>query len=283
MKPVNNSHMVVAEEAAEDVEVVVVAPEVVAVPASNVEKRVTSQETAPRNSHLVATLEEVVADREEEAVKPDLELVTNVEKKVTTLVTVLRRRKEKEATPVVVEEVAVLSEVKDPELATSVEKKVTTLVTVPLSSLLDTVVAVVVLSVDPNPELVMSAEKKDITFATVPRKKDRAVVATTPASSATPATRWVTCLVTAPKDASPDKEVVTASTATSLVTWPETALKVVILVVAVEVVSVEETDLPARATDVERRDISSPIAPSLTPEVKRTKRSDHLTLSASAT
>ena len=241
MKPVNNSHMVVAEEAAEDVEVVVVAPEVVAVPASNVEKRVTSQETAPRNSHLVATLEEVVADREEEAVKPDPELVTNVEKKVTTLVTV------------------------------------------PLSSLLDTVVAVVVLSVDPNPELVMSAEKKDITFATVPRKKDRAVVATTPASSATPATRWVTCLVTAPKDASPDKEVVTASTATSLVTWPETALKVVILVVAVEVVSVEETDLPARVTDVERRDISSPIAPSLTPEVKRMKRSDRLTLSASAT
>jgi hypothetical protein len=89
--------------------------------------------------------------------------------------------------------------------------------------------------------------------------------------------------VTAPKDASPNKEVVTASTATSLVTWPETALKVLILVAAVEVVSVEATDLPARATDVERRDISSPIALSLTPEVKKTKKFDRLTLSASAT
>jgi len=285
-RPVNNSHTVVAEEAAEDVEVVVVAPEVevvlVAVPASNVEKRVISQEIAPRNSHLVANLEEVVVDREE-VVKPDPELVTNVEKKVTMLVTALRRRKEKETTPVAVEEAAVLSEDKDLELAMSVEKKDITPVTVHLSRLLPTMAVVDVLSVDPNLELVMSAEKKAITFATVLRKKDKdTAVVTTPTSSALPVTRWVTCLVTAPKEASPNKEVVTASTATSLVTWPETALKVVIPVAAVvEVVSVEAveaTDLPAHATDAERRDISSPIAPSLTPEVKKTKKFDRLTL-----
>jgi hypothetical protein len=186
-RSVNNSNTVVAEEAAEDVEVVVVAPEVVAVPASNVEKRVISQEIAPRNSHLVAYLEEVVVAREE-VLRPDPELVTNVEKKVTMLVTALRRRKEKEATPVAVEEAAVLSEVKDLELAMSVEKKDITSVTVHLSRLLSTMAVVGVLSVDPNLELVMSAEKKDISFATVLRKKDTAVV-TTPASSALPATR----------------------------------------------------------------------------------------------
>lgn len=275
-KSVNNSHLVVAEEAAVDVEVVVVV-----VPASNVEKRVISQEIAPKSSHLAASLEEVVVDREE-VVKPEPELVTNVEKKVTTLVPALRRRKEKEPTHVVVKEAAVLSEDKDLELATSVEKKDITSVTVHLNKLPNIMAVEDVLSVDPNPELVMSAEKKDITFATVLRKKD-IMVGTTPASSATPVTSWVICLVTAPNDVRPNKEVENASTAISLVTWPETALQVVILLVALEVVSAEATDLPARATDVKRRDISSPIAPSLTPEVKRTKRFDRLTLSASAT
>merc|ERR1711957_873679 len=103
-----------------------------------------------------------------------------------------------------------------------------------------------------------------------------------PRSGATLATRWATCLVTAPRAASPNREVaaVIASTATNPDISPETALKVTLP--AVPEVAVEATvdpDIPVLATDVDKRVTSSLTALSPIPEANpkartRTKRSD---------
>lgn len=250
-------HTVVVEEAAVDVEVAVEALEVAVALASNVEKRVTFQETALPSNLLDTAEEDVVAVV---AVAKDPVLVTSVDRRDITPVTALQ-------SPLVVTEVDVHSVDRDPELATSVEKRDIMPVTAPRNR-----DPVVVLSVDPNPVLVTSAEKRDISSETAPRRRDPVVQ---DRSNATPATRWDTCLVTAPRDASPDKEVVTASTANSPDIWLETALKVTLVAVEVVSVVVVVTDPPVPVTDADKKVTLSLTALSPIPEARRrTKRSD---------
>ena len=216
-------HMVVVEEAAVDVEVAVEALEVAVALASNVEKRVTFQETA-LPSNLLDTAEEDV--------------------------------------------VAVVAVAKDPVLVTSADRRDITPVIALQSPLVGTEVDVH--SVDRDLELATSVEKRDISSETAPRRRDPVVQ---DRSNATPATRWDICLVTALRDASPDKEVATALTANSPDIWLETALKVTL--VAVEVVSVVVTDPPVPVTDADKKVTLSLTALSPIPEARRrTKRSD---------
>lgn len=254
----------VVEAAAVDVEVTVEAEEevVLVAPASNAEKRDTSQETAPRSKEVV---------REVAVLSVDLDpaLATSADRKVTTPVTAPPRRE------VTATEVVVLSVDRDPVLATSAEKRVTTPVTAPRNR-----EVLAVLSVDPDPALATSAEKRDISSETAPRRREEN--ASRDRSSATPATRWATCPVTAPRAVSPDREVaaVTASTATNPDISPEIAPKETLLVAPeVAVVATVDPDLPVLATDVDKRVTSLLTALSPIPEAKnkartRTRRSD---------
>jgi len=186
-----------------------------------------------------------------------------VEKRAITLATVPANRE-------VVIEVVVLSADPNPVLVTSAEKRDISSETAPRNK--EVVIEVAALSVDPNPALATSAEKRAITLATVPPRRDPVVL---DKSSATLATRWVTCPVTVLRDLSPEVAVVTASTATSPDTWPETALKET-LPVAVEVVEDSvATDLPVPVTDADKKVTLSLTALSPTPEARRrTRRSD---------
>jgi hypothetical protein len=256
---------VVAEEAAVDVEVAVVEQVVAAVAlASNAERKVISLETVPLNR--------VVPEEDVEVmVVPDPVLATNADKKVTTLVTALPSLR-------VETEEDVLSEDRDLELATNVVRKDITLATAPRNR--EVVIEVAVLSEDRDLELVTNVEKKDITPVTALLSRE-VVVLTAPSpsvsSSATPVTRWDTCLVIVLRDARPVEVVVTASIATNPDTWPETAPKVTLDPVLVEELLVDSvvTDPPELVTDVVRKVTLLLIAPSLIPEARRRpKRSE---------
>jgi len=258
-KPEPSNHTVALEEAAEDVEVAVEALEVVAVAlASNVERRDISPETA-LPSRLPATVvveEDAVAAVEEK----DPELVMSAEKRDITPVIAL-------PSPLVVTEVDVHSVDRDPALATSAEKRDITLATV-----LPNREVVAVLSVDLNPVPVTNAVKKVTSSETAPRRRDPVVP---DKLNATPATRWDTCLVTVPRVASPDREVVTALTVNSPDTWPEIALKVTPAVPVEAVVDMVVTDPPVPVTDADKKVTLSLTALSPIPEARRrTKRSD---------
>jgi hypothetical protein len=291
---------VVAEEAAVDVEVAVVEQVVAAVAlASNAERKVISLETVPLNrvvpeedvevmvvpdpvlatnadkkvTTLVTALPSLRVETEEDVLSEDrdLELATNVVRKDITLATAPRNRE-------VVIEVAVLSEDRDLELATNVVRKDITLATAPRNR--EVAIEVAVLSEDRDPELVTNVEKKDITPVTALLSRE-VVVLTAPSpsvtSSATPVTRWDTCLVIVLRDARPVEVVVTASIATNPDTWPETAPKVTLDPVLVEELLVDSvvTDPPELVTDVVRKVTLSLIAPSLIPEARRRpKRSE---------
>ena len=198
-------------------------------------------------------------------------LASNAERKVISLETVPLNR-------VVPEEDVEVLVVPDLVLATNADKKVTTLVTALPSLKVETEEDV--LSEDRDLELATNVEKKDITPVTALLSKE-VVVLTAPSpsvtSSATPVTRWDTCLVTVLRDARPVEVVATASTATNPVTWPEIAPKVTLDPVLVEEVLVDSvvTDPPELVTDVVRKVTLLLIAPSLIPEARRRpKRSE---------
>ena len=124
------------------------------------------------------------------------------------------------------------------------------------------------LSEDRDLEIATNAEKRDITPVTALPGMEVVLQAPSPsaASSATPATRWDTCLGTVIRDARPMEVVATASSATNLDTWPENAPKVTLDLVLVEedlVISVVTDPTPSsylrEELDSETRDsLSSP-------------------------
>lgn len=197
-------------------------------------------------------------------------LASNAERKVISLETVPLNR-------VVPEEDVEVLVVPDLVLATNADKKVTTLVTALPSLRVETEEDV--LSEDRDLELATNVEKKDITPVTALLSKEVVLTAPSPSvtSSATPVTRWDTCLVTVLRDARPVEVVATASTATNPVTWPEIAPKVTLDPVLVEEFLVDSvvTDPPELVTDVVRKVTLLLIAPSLIPEARRKpKRSE---------